>query len=115
MPRGKLTDSAIRAVQAPPSGQVVHWDATLPGFGLRVACGGAKTWIAMYRQGGRLRRLTLGRYPVVGLADARERARDVLASVVKGEDPAAEKQAEREASTFGQVAAEYMERHAKAK
>ncbi len=115
MPRVKLTDTAVKAIQRPPSGQVTHWDATLPGFGLRVASGGAKTWIAMYRHDGRVRRLKLGRYPLMGLADARTRAKEVLAAVIRGNDPAGEKRAERDAALFAEIAREYLERHAKTK
>ncbi len=38
-----------------------------------------------------------------------------MASVFQGGDPAAEKQAERRAETFAELATEYMEKHAKAK
>jgi integrase len=74
---------------------------------------GVKTFVVLYRVDGRLRRLTLGRYPRLSLADARGLARKALASAVRGEDPAAEKTARREAATFGEVAKEYIERHAK--
>jgi hypothetical protein len=42
--------------------------------GLRVSSQGRKTWFVMYRSGGRLRRYTLGMYPVLSLADARAQA-----------------------------------------
>src|SRR5262245_2153943 len=99
MPRAKLTDATVKALAPAASGQVTYWDATLPGFGLRIAPAGAKTWIIQYRHAGRVRRLKLGRYPLVSLADARDAARDKLASVTKGDDPAGEKRAEREAAT----------------
>ncbi|MFC3118183.1 Arm DNA-binding domain-containing protein [Jhaorihella thermophila] len=43
-----------------------------------------------YRHGGVHRRMTLGGYPILSLADARQRARDVLAAVSEGRDPAEE-------------------------
>ena len=43
------------------------------GFGMRINPGGRKTWQYVYRIGGRQRRLRLGVYPIVGLADARQR------------------------------------------
>ena len=46
------------------------------------------------------------------LADARERAREARCNVAKGADPATEKQAARDALTFGKLAAEYIETHA---
>jgi len=44
MPRIRLTDATVRALQAPARGQVNYIEVTLPGFSLRVAAGGAKTW-----------------------------------------------------------------------
>src|SRR5690349_17040736 len=118
MPREKrrmaFTDRSIRALQ-PEARRVDYFDAggALPGFGLRVTVNGVKTWTVLYRNtSGRLRRLTLGKYPLVGLADAREMARKALASVVQGADPAGEKQGRRDAPTFADVAREYIA-HAK--
>lgn len=116
MPRTRLTDTAVKALRPPASGQVTHWDVTLPGFGLRIATGGSRAWIIQYRRGGRrgrVQRLTLGRYPLMSLADARTKAKEALAAVVQGDDPAAEKRAQREAPTFEEVAREYIEKHAK--
>src|SRR5438094_1348797 len=115
MPRTRLTDTAVKKIEPPASGQVTHWDATLACFGIRVAAGGARTWVVQYRAGGRVRRLKLGHYPLLSVADARTKAKEVLAAVTQGDDPAAEKREAREAATFAEVVAEYMERHAKAK
>ena len=60
--------------EAVHGGQVDYFDTKPPALGLRVAPSGRKTWFIMYRSGGRLRRLTLGTYPVLSLADAREQA-----------------------------------------
>src|SRR6266849_9100934 len=117
MPRIRFNDRAIRALDPPAKGQVDYFDSAgaLPGFALRVTAKGVKAWTVLYRQGGRLRRLTLGRYPLVSLADARSKAREALAAVVQGGDPASEKTARREAPTFAEVAQEYIEREAKAR
>jgi len=117
MPHLKLTDRTVNAIQPPPSGRADYFDADrkLPGFGLRVAASGRKSWVLLYRHGLRPRRLTLGTYPTLGLADARARAREALLAVMQGEDPAAAKRAAREAPTFDEVASAYVERHAKAK
>ena len=110
MPRETFTDRAIRALQPQPK-RVDYFDAdeALPGFGLRVTPNGVKTWTLLYRNAsGRQRRLSLGKYPLIGLADARKAARKALAGVVQGADPAADKQARREAPTFADVAHEYI-------
>ena len=56
MPRIKLIDAISRAMQPPAHGQVNYIDVTLPGFSLRVAAGGAKTWTVTYHRGARVRR-----------------------------------------------------------
>lgn len=82
-----LTDLAIRKA-APASGRRIElWDNRVPGFGLRIAAGGAKTFVVMYRIRGRKRRLTLGRYPLLSLAEARQRALTALAQAARGVDP----------------------------
>jgi integrase len=74
---------------------------------------GAMSWVAMYRHEGRLRRLTLGAYPALPLADARRQAKAALRSAAMGHDPAGEKQQDRKAETFGQIAESYIELYAK--
>jgi integrase len=115
MPTVKLTALTVANARVPAKGRVELWDAALPGFGLRITQKGAKSWTVLYRFRGRLRRLTLGRYPAMLLIDARDRARDVLRAVAKGTDPATAKAEERqrEADLFQSVIAEFIERHAK--
>jgi integrase len=92
-----------------------YWDDRLPGFGVRVTHRGKKSFVVRYHQNGRRRRVTLGHFPALSLADARQRAKDTLYAVDRGEDPQAEKQAERQGATVAELAAEYVERHAKLK
>jgi integrase len=112
--RVKLTTQFIEAMKPPERGQVDCWDTKVTGLGLRVSQGGKKTWTVLYRKDGIGRRLTLkGAYPVIGLADARRLAGAALRDVAHGDDPAADKQAARDADSFGDLAAVYLERHAK--
>jgi hypothetical protein len=83
-----LTDRTVRALKPPSTGRLDVWDEDYPGFGLRISAEGRRTWILMYRMGKKLRRLTLGRFPTLGLAAAREKATDALREVGKGQDPA---------------------------
>lgn len=89
--RRALTDLRIKKIAPPKNGQKEIWDAKLPGFGVRVSTRGTKSFILMYRMGGRARRLTLGRYPLLSLADARGEAKKALLSVKEGRDPGFEK------------------------
>ena len=117
MPRIPFTDRSIKAVEAPSSGQIEYFELNgrLPGFGLRVSASGRKSWILLYRNGRHPRRLTLGTYPILGLADARAQAKEALATVVGGGDPAMVKRADRSAISFGELSEDYIERHAKPK
>ena len=45
-----------------------YFDRVVTGLALRVAPTGTKSWVVLYRQGRRLRRWTLGRYPTLGMA-----------------------------------------------
>src|SRR5438093_5221186 len=115
MPTMKLNDGRVRKLTAPATGQNVVWDEALQRFGLRLADGGARTWVVKYRASGRARWLTLGTYPLLSFADAKKKAKEALAKVVQGEDPASERRAANEAITFGELTDQYVEKHAKPK
>ena len=86
------------------------------GAALRIgaaADGGAKSWSMRYRFGRRLRRLTLGKFPALSLADARAAVRDARKKIAKGIDPAEEKIAAREADTVGEFVKTFLERQKK--
>jgi integrase len=68
-----LTDVVVRALKAPPSGQLDYWDATTRAFGVRVSQAGSKTFVAKVHN----RRVTIGRYPDCSLAEARKKANGV--------------------------------------
>ena len=112
MPTANFTTRWVEAVKPTDATQVDYFDGRTTGFGLRVSRTGRKSWFCMYRQGGRLRRLTIGTYPELTLADAREQAKGALHEAARGADPAAEKKAERLAETFGELAHAYLEKYA---
>ncbi|MEZ5817408.1 MAG: Arm DNA-binding domain-containing protein [Hyphomicrobiaceae bacterium] len=88
-----LTDLAIRKMPNPKK-RIELWDAKIPGFGLRVSPTGLKVFILVYRHNGKSRRLALGRYPFVALAEARNRAIAALKELADGIDPAGDPEAE---------------------
>ena len=113
MPRIRLTTRGIDAIKPPKAGRVEYWDTMITGLGLRVSETRRKSWVVMYRNQGRLRRMTLGTYPAKSLSAAREEAGDILGQASKGKDPATEKTAERKAGTFNELADLYIEKYAK--
>lgn len=82
MPNTRLTDVAIKSLKPPLEGQITYWDETLPSFGVRVSQGGTKSFVLVY--GEARTRKTLGRYPVISLADARAEAKRILAKLTLG-------------------------------
>jgi integrase len=111
--RVPLTKLFVDSVKPPHQGQFDYWDTHASGFGLRISAAGQKSWVIMYRHNGRLRRMTLGAYPTLGLADGRRLARAALRDAAHGADPAGEKQAQRRAESFRELAELYLEKHAK--
>ncbi len=66
----RLTDKTVAALK-PKHERYEIWDGN--GFGVRVTPRGTKSWVLVYHHQGRPRRMTLGTYPGMGLADARIR------------------------------------------
>lgn len=110
----KLTKRMVEATR-PATRDVYVFDSELPCFGLRVKPGGARSYFVQYRNGRRSRRLTLGRHGVLTTEQARHLAQDALAAVRKGEDPAAQRKAERAAASFAEFAERYFAQHAEVK
>jgi integrase len=96
-------------------------DAVLPGLYLVIQPSGAKSWAVRYRYGGKTRKLTLGPYPALDLAVARERGRHAIQTLALGHDPGREKaEANRRArdkvperDQVSAVVENFIERHAK--
>jgi integrase len=86
----KLTKSFIDKVVPPEQGDAFHWDSDPKGFGLRANAAG-KSFIVLGRIGsGRTAsqaRITIGRYGVFTVDQARDVARDHLRSMRMGIDP----------------------------
>lgn len=88
-------------------------DPKLPGLALRVNTNGSMPWTLRYRAGRHMRRMTVGWYPRMSLADARKEAARALRQVDDGHDPQVAKQERRQAGTFADLATDYIERYAK--
>lgn len=109
-----LTVRGVASLKCPADKQQIDvWDTDLTGFGVRVTPSGRKTWNIRYRINGRLRRFNVGTEEKMTLADARKKGKAGLIDAENGIDPARKKQAKIEERTFGELADEYMKRHAK--
>ena len=105
----KLTRRVIDALESGLTEQFT-WDNELRGFGVRLKPTGAGSYIVQYRNAeGRSRRLTLGSIKVLTVDEARDLARNHLAEVRKGEDPAEQRKALRSAATVAEICEWYLE------
>ncbi len=78
----KLTDLNVRSLQPPQKGQKLYYDDTLPSFGVRVSQGGTRSFFLQFGKDRRF--VTLGRYPIISLAEARGEAKRQLAEHTLG-------------------------------
>lgn len=102
----KFTDRSIRALK-PRAERYEIWKHGEPGFGIRVAPSGRKTFVYLYRFDGRPRRMTLGVFrdgesvsgnqERITLAETNLRLARAKAKLEAGADPGTEKIARRQA------------------
>jgi integrase len=94
----KLTQKTVDALR--PGERRIVWDDALPGFGVRIT-EGATSYVVDFRLGSRRRRVSLGSTQLKLLLEARDEAREILASARKGVDVAENPRAGM--PTFGEV------------
>lgn len=100
MPKLKLNKSNVDTKALPDTSpapkDVLYWDTSETGFGLRVSPKGKKSYIAQARIPGQPRdiRITIGPHGTWTPDTAREHARDLITMMQKGIDPRAERKRE---------------------
>lgn len=105
-----LTDTAIRNAKARDKDYKL---ADSGGLYLLITPAGGKLWRLKFRVDGKERKLALGRYPEISLAEARKQRDAARSQMAQGADPAREKQRRKvhaklsAENTFGAIAAEY--------
>lgn len=86
------------------------------GLAVRVEPSGRKSFFLSYRFGGESKTITIGRYPDIGLAQARTHAAKLYLEINKGVNPGVERkakiQATKDAHTVKALAEEYVKHHA---
>jgi integrase len=86
----RLTEAIVESL-APDGRDRFVFDARQPGFAIRVTPAGTKIFTAQGYVLGRKRRVTVGYYPDVSVAQARELALQALADMRRGNDPIVER------------------------
>jgi integrase len=109
----KLTRAAVQALSVPDGkSELIVFDDEIPGFGVRLRSGGSRNWIVQYKVGKKHRRMTFGSVAMLDAGKAREGAKDLLAAVRVGRDPAGEKIETRARAdeTLGTIAERFLAR-----
>ncbi|MGD9107592.1 MAG: tyrosine-type recombinase/integrase [Gammaproteobacteria bacterium] len=112
----RFTDKFIQSLK-PKSTRYDVREGNGNGFVIRCAPSGNKSWVYFYCFEGKKRRMTLGNYPALSLAEARKKHHQALTSLAKGIDPATDairkKNKARSAQTVNDLIDEYLEKWAK--
>lgn len=107
----KLTKRNIEALQTRDAEYFVS-DSELPGFGIRIAPSGRKTFALRYRINGSQRRFKIGLFGPLTAEDGRRRAKQLLGEVASGGDPSRSRKAKRDDPTMRVLSARYLEEYA---
>jgi integrase len=108
--RQRLTQELVASLPVDGRDRLV-FDSLQSGFGIRVTLAGAKLFVAHVRVGGQLRRTSLGKFPTITVAAARDLARLALRDMRAGRDPKLEQLTRRRAAAAGATTvAEFAER-----
>jgi integrase len=78
----RLTDISIRTLPVPAKGQKTYFDESLTSFGCRVSQGGTRSFVVQHGADRQL--ITIGRYPIISLSEARAQAKHILAERTLG-------------------------------
>jgi Arm DNA-binding domain len=90
----KITKSYVDRLSTPATGQAFIRDMKLKGFAVRITSTGTKSFILEKRIDGKVKRVTLGRYPELTVEQARKEAHKLLGHIATGRNPVAEKKQE---------------------
>jgi hypothetical protein len=108
--RANLTKRTLDAAK-PAVKDYQIWDSKVRGLGVRVYPSGARGFVLQYRNAaGRTRKIALGRYGILTVDQAREKATTLLAAIIDGRDPSQDKRENRQAKTVGELADLYFAR-----
>lgn len=113
-----LIDAFLRGAKAPSRGRLELTDQRCPGLVFRITPNNIRSWSFRFRdpRSGRPTRATIGPYPAISLAEARDQALFLRQQVAIGKNPVEEKrlsQAEAGSKTFKHLAERYLFEYSK--
>ena len=105
----RITKRAVDGTARPTKGESRLWDSEMKGFFLRVYPSGRRVYALRYRRGTAQRVLTIGVHGSPWTPEtARQRAREAMDAVHRGEDPAAAKREARAAPSVTDLIDAYL-------
>ncbi|MBC7635469.1 MAG: integrase arm-type DNA-binding domain-containing protein, partial [Acetobacteraceae bacterium] len=107
----RLTDTEVRKLSVPASGNQIVYDTDVKGFGLRITSSGARAFVLNYRIAGRERRITIGSYPDWTTSGARDECKSLKRRIDRGEDPLAEREQRMAAPTINDLCDLFADKH----
>lgn len=113
MPTDRVTKRSVDSLK-PASIDVILWDDSLAGFGVKVTPSGHKSYVVQYRPGagGRrstAKRIVLGTHGALTPDEARKLAKRELGRVAQGQDPAEERAKQKGEKKVRELGVEYLE------
>lgn len=111
--RAILTKARVAAFEIPQQGRPVVYDTRVPGFGLRITLKGVRSFIVRRKVSGRVLTITLGRFPALGVEQARKIAIELNGDIARGENPQEAKRKARQEQILEVLWENYFEQHLK--
>ncbi|TIL31698.1 site-specific integrase [Mesorhizobium sp.] len=111
--RKKLTPKSIEALPAAEGKRYEIRDQLLAGLHIRVSSTGAKVFYVATRVDRVARRIKIGTYPIISLADARDKAREILRDIQLGHFQKREQTPEPTVLTLGEIVPQFIDIYAK--
>ncbi|MEI8296027.1 MAG: tyrosine-type recombinase/integrase [Alphaproteobacteria bacterium] len=109
-----FTKKTIEALPLPPKDKRSYfYDTKVQGLELMVTHQGAKSFKVYRKFNDAPIRISLGKYPQITVEEARRKAQQVIAELINGKNPNAEKKKVRAEITFGKMFETFMERYSK--
>lgn len=109
-----FTKKMIEAISLPPKDKRLYiYDTKVQGLELMITHQGAKSFKVYRKLGETPIRVSLGKYPQMTVEEARQKAQKVIAEIISGKNPNAEKKKVRSEISFGEMFSTFMERYSK--
>ncbi len=80
----KLTNALVRNTEPAAGKRLELSDQTVTGLGIRITATGSRSWFVRYRTPAGQKRRKFGTFPALSIAQARQEAKAILASIGKG-------------------------------